>query len=346
MRLTLFIHPEHRPDDDLAARFAEHMAQVRLARDLGAYDNISIGHHMCYGSAVWFPPLETLTRLAADAGDMTLATSMLVLPLFHPLHVAQQAALLDAVSGGKLIFGVAPGWTQDEFRILDIDHGRRFGRYREAVTLIQRLWTEDKVDFEGKHFTADGLSLALKPVQRPRPRMWFGGSVKPAVERTARLADTTLGDSWVASSHLTGEVITEQAAVFREALEALGKPMPEDFPVLRNVFVAPDRETAIREAGPHIEESNKVFGDWGLFTDIVGAGKSHLSLSELLADRIIIGSPEDCAEALVRLARATGFTRLIAKVSWMGMDQRLVLRTIELLAERVMPLVRKELGKA
>jgi hypothetical protein len=82
----------------------------------------------------------------------------------------------------------------------------------------------------------------------------------------------------------------------------------------------------------------------GLFTDVVGAGKAQLDLPELLAGRVVIGSPEECAEDLVRLARATGFTRLIARVQWMGMDQRIVRRTIELLAERVLPLVQRELG--
>jgi alkanesulfonate monooxygenase SsuD/methylene tetrahydromethanopterin reductase-like flavin-dependent oxidoreductase (luciferase family) len=113
---------------------------------------------------------------------------------------------------------------------------------------------------------------------------------------------------------------------------------------LRNIVVAPDRATALREAGPFLEASYRVFGQWGLFTEVVGAGKSQLDLAELIAGRVVIGSPEECAGDLVRLARMTGFTRLIARVQWMGMDQRIVRRTIELLAERVLPLAQRELG--
>jgi alkanesulfonate monooxygenase SsuD/methylene tetrahydromethanopterin reductase-like flavin-dependent oxidoreductase (luciferase family) len=148
----------------------------------------------------------------------------------------------------------------------------------------------------------------------------------------------------VASSHLTEDVITAQATVFRETLAEQGKPMPETFPLLRNVVVAHDRETALRDAGPFLEASYRVFGQWGLFTDIVGAGKAQLDLEELVAGRVVIGSPEECAEELVTLARNTGYSRLIARVQWMGMDQNLVLRTIELLADRVLPLMQKELG--
>jgi alkanesulfonate monooxygenase SsuD/methylene tetrahydromethanopterin reductase-like flavin-dependent oxidoreductase (luciferase family) len=127
--------------------------------------------------------------------------------------------------------------------------------------------------------------------------------------------------------------------VFREALAALGKPLPLELPVLRNIVVAPDRETAIREAGPYLEASYRVFGQWGLFRQVTGADREPLDLPELLSGRVVIGGPEECAAELTRLARAVGFGRLVCRVQWMGMEQRLVLRTIELLAERVLPLL-------
>jgi alkanesulfonate monooxygenase SsuD/methylene tetrahydromethanopterin reductase-like flavin-dependent oxidoreductase (luciferase family) len=343
MQLTLFINTEHKPGDALDQRFAEHIEQVKIARQAG-FDGIAVGNHLSFGSTAWFPPIETLIGLAGEARGMSLATCMLVLPLFHPLHVAQQAALLDIVSGGKAILGVAPGWTADEFRVMQLDHGRRFSRYAESVELIQRLWTEQRVDYSGKHFQADELALSLKPLQQPRPPMWYGGSVTASVARAARLADTALGDSWVASSHLVGSVITEQAAVFCDTLAGLGKPMPAEFPLLRNVVVGLDRATALRDAGPFIAASYQVFGKWGLFTDVVGSGKPQLDLDELIDGRVILGSPEECADELVRLAQATGFTRLVARVHWLGMDQRQVLRTIELLAGHVLPLIEKELA--
>ena len=124
MKLTLFINAEHQEDDDLARRFAEHTEQVRVARDVG-FDGVAVGMHLSYGSSAWFPPLELLTSLAPVAKGMSLASSMLILPLFHPLHVAQQAAYLDIVSGGRLILGVAPGWTEDEFKVMDLNYKTR-----------------------------------------------------------------------------------------------------------------------------------------------------------------------------------------------------------------------------
>jgi len=342
VKLTLFLNPEQPPGDPLARRFAEHAEQVRVARRAG-FDGVVIGHHLSHGAAVWFPPLPTLARLAADAEGMDIGTCMLVLPLLHPVHVAEDAALLDVLSGGRLVLGVAPGWQRAEYRALGVEFGERIARFAEGVALIQRLWTEDEVDFHGRYVRAEKLTLALKPVRRPRPPMWFGGSTAAAVERVARLADPRLGDTWVASSHLTHEAIAAQAVVFRRALAAAGKPFPRDFPVLRNVVVAPDRETAIRDAGPFLEASYRMFGQWGLFSQVAGEAKDQLDLSELLAGRVVIGGPEECAAELSRLARATGFERLVCRVQWLGMPQRQVLRTIELLAERVLPLLARDL---
>jgi alkanesulfonate monooxygenase SsuD/methylene tetrahydromethanopterin reductase-like flavin-dependent oxidoreductase (luciferase family) len=338
VKLTLFINPEHPVGDSPARRLAEHCEQVRVARQAG-FDGVVIGHHLSYGPAIWLPPLLTLARLARAAEGMTLGTCMLILPLLDPVLVAQEAALLDVVSGGRLVLGVALGWQQAEYRAVGIDFASRIGRFVEAVTLVRRLWTEDAVDFAGKHFQVDGLTLALRPLQQPRPAFWFGGSTAPAIERAARLADPEVGDTWVPSSHLTRDVVVAQADRWRDALTALGKAAPRELPVLRNIVVAPDRETALREVGPYLEASYRVFGQWGLFTEVVGVPRVPRDLTELLAGRVVIGGPEECAAELADLAQAVGLGRLVCRVQWMGMEQRLVLRTIELLAERVMPLL-------
>jgi alkanesulfonate monooxygenase SsuD/methylene tetrahydromethanopterin reductase-like flavin-dependent oxidoreductase (luciferase family) len=234
MKLSLFIGSEHRPSESMVQRLAEHSEQVRLARRLG-FDGVTIGNHLSYSATAWFPPFETLMRLAADAEGMSLGTCMLILPLYEPLHVAEQLALLDAASGGRAILGVAPGWTKDEFDVMRLDHGNRTSRCVEGVTLIARLFTEHEVTFAGKHFQTSKLTLALRPTRKPRPPMWLGGSVESAVRRVATIAKPGFGDTWVASSHLKTPVIVEQARVFKAALEELGKPVPVDFPVLRNI---------------------------------------------------------------------------------------------------------------
>ncbi len=343
MQFSVFISSEHKPGPEATAGFAGHVEQIRLAREVG-FDGVAMGNHLSYGETVWFPTLETLMRIAPEAEGMKMASCVLILPLYHPLLVAQQAALLDIVSGGRFTLGVAPGWQQDEFKVLGIDFKTRMSRFRESVELIRRVYTEKGITFNGKHFNTEDLTLVLQPLQKPRPPMWFGGSVEPAIKRAAELTDTALGDTWVASAHLHTSVIAGQANLYRESLDKLGKPQPKELPLLRNIVVAPDKETAIREAGPYLAASYKVFGEWGVFSEVAGLGKQTLELEELLADRIILGSPEQVTEQLLELAEATGFQRLITRIQWVGMEQRIVLRTIELLGTKVLPALRKELG--
>ena len=343
MKLTLFIGAEHGTDESMTQRLNEHAEQVRLARQLG-FDGVTIGNHLSYGSTAWFPPFETLMRLAGDAEGMSLGTCMLILPLYEPLHVAEQVALLDAACGGKAMFGVAPGWTRDEFAVMGLDHGRRISRYKEAVEIIRRLFTAEKVSFAGRHFRLDDVSLSLKPTKRPRPPMWFGGSVDNAIRRAAGLAEPEFGDSWVASSHLRRDVIVKQSKIFRDTLAEQGKAVPADFPVLRNIVVGPDRATAIREVGPAIAASYNVFGKWGLFTDIIKEAAAQAKFDELIRDRFIIGSPEECAEELTDIMRDTGCNRLITRIQWLRMEHSHVMRTIELLGDRVAPMMRKALA--
>jgi len=343
MRLSLFIGAEHRPTESMAQRLSEHVEQVRLARQLG-FDGVSIGNHLSYGPTAWFPPFETLMRLTAEADGMSLGTCMLILPLYDPFHVAEQVALLDAASGGRAILGVAPGWQKDEFQVMGQDYGRRIGRYTESIDLIKRLYTEENVTFEGQHFRTSKLTLAMRPTRKPRPPLWLGGSVENAVRRAAKIADPVLGDTWVASSHLKNHVITEQATVFKAALAEQGKPAPTDFPVLRNIAVAADRATVIREVGPVIAEAYRILGNWGLFTGVVGDARTHPEFEDLIADRFIIGSPDECAAQITDLMRSTGCNRLVTRIQWVGMEHRYVMRTIELLGNKVAPLVRKALA--
>ena len=310
LKLSVFVNPEHAPGDDFERRMAEHIEQVELARSLG-YDGVAIGHHMAFGSSVWFPPLETLIRLVPAAEGMSMATCMLVLPLFHPVHVAQQAAYLDLLTGGRFTLGIAPGWQRDEFDLVGIDHRRRISRFLESVDLIRKLWTGEPVSFSGQHFSMNGERMGFVPTRQPRPAMWFGGSVPAAVERVAGIADPAAGDSWVASSHIISERISDQAGIFNAALAARDLARPAEFPVLRNIVVAEDRATALSDAAQALER--------------------------LIKGRVILGSPEEVAAELSSLRAAIGFNRLITRVQWMGLQQPAVCRSIELIAREVLP---------
>ena len=190
------------------------------------------------------------------------------------------------------------------------------------------------MSFDGRYYRAEDLSLALRPVRKPRPPLWLGASAIRSVERAADVGRHGDWGHLGASSHLTDSTIVEQSEAFASRLEALGnRSLPTSRCCATSLSRGP-RDRGAREAVPYLQASYRVFDRWGLFTDVIGDPGAARGIPELLAGRVIIGSAEDCAEELVRLGRRIGFTRLIARVQWMGMENRIVCRTIELLAGR------------
>jgi alkanesulfonate monooxygenase SsuD/methylene tetrahydromethanopterin reductase-like flavin-dependent oxidoreductase (luciferase family) len=205
-------------------------------------------------------------------------------------------------------------------------------RLVESLEVINRLWTEDEVTHHGRFYRLTRARLALRPVQKPRPPLWFAANNDAAVERAARMAD-----AWVINPHATLAVLARQMAVYRTALAAAGKPFPAELPIIKELYVAPDRRTAVEECRPFLEAKYKAYGSWGQDKALPEGDSFDVAFDELVRDRFVIGDPDDCVRELRRHVDALGVTCFIFRIQWPGMEQAKVLRTIRLLAERVMP---------
>ena len=137
-----------------------------------------------------FHPFSTLARLAADCPGCHLGTACFILPLAHPLGVAEATATLDVICGGRLLFGVGQGYRVPEFQSFGIPRHERGARLIEAVTAIRTLWADDPASYEGRFYQFSGISITPKPIQRPGPPVWV-----------ARVPD--FGDAWIASGRHT-----------------------------------------------------------------------------------------------------------------------------------------------
>ena len=124
---------------------------------------------------------------------MRLGTSVVVLPYHHPIALAKALATVDVLSNGRLLLGVAGGWLREEFELLGVPFAERGARTDEYLALIKRLWTDERVSFRGRFFSLDEAACFPKPVQRPHPPVWIGGSSAAALRRVARA-----GDGWMA----------------------------------------------------------------------------------------------------------------------------------------------------
>ncbi len=166
-------------------------------------------------SPVFYDPVLTLTWAAAYTQRVGLGTSVLVLPMRHPLPLAKELATLQNLSEGRLILGAGVGWLEAEFAALGVPFRERGRRMDEGIAMMRAVWSEDPVSFSARHIPAviDDMRSLPQPV-KPIP-IWIGGSSQPALERALRL------DGWHGS-----RVSPEAAAPIVERLRA-ARPEPE-----------------------------------------------------------------------------------------------------------------------
>ena len=334
MKYGIFVRGQYNAGDDMAQRFEEVCAQVRLADKLG-FSDLLTGQHYAAAPLQQYQLIPLLSRLMAETNNMRLVTGIVLLSLHKPLDIAEQLASIDVMSGGRLIFGAGLGYREVEFKGFGTTTGERVPRLVENLEAIKRLWTEDGVNMKGSHFELVDATVSLKPLQKPMPPIWFGANADAAVRRSAELADT-----WFINPHQRMETIERQLSIYNQALEEFGKPAPTELPLMREIFVASSREEATRLARPYLEAKYKVYHEWGQ-DKAMPADDQDLSLGfdELTRDRFLFGSPDEVAEQIIGYQKRLGVTHMILSVHWVGMPHSQVEDALNMFAEEVMPRV-------
>jgi alkanesulfonate monooxygenase SsuD/methylene tetrahydromethanopterin reductase-like flavin-dependent oxidoreductase (luciferase family) len=216
-----------------------------------------------------------------------------------------------------------------------VERASRVSRFEEALALLKRLWTGEEVSFEGEHFRLERARMTLKPVQQPRPPIWIAASSNAGIKRAARL-----GDAWTVAGHATLATLKRQVRFYRETLQALGKPFPEDFPLSKELYIAPERRTARREAQPYLEAKYRAYSQWGQDRELPASETFAVPFETLLQDRFILGDSHDCIAQIRAHQEQLGVTHMKFRVHWPGMPHASVMRTIRLLGEEVLPAFR------
>ncbi len=334
MRFGLIVAKQHPPGVSMVERFREHVDQVRAARDAG-FDIVVMGQHYLSTPFQELQTLPALARLAAEAGTMRVGATVLLLPLLNPVDVAEQVATLNVITEGRFVFGAGLGYRDQEYEAFGVQAKERVPRLVESLEVIRRLWTEDEVTHHGRFYRLTGARLALKPVQKPHPPLWFAANNDAAVARAARMAD-----AWVINPHAKLSILREQMAIYRKALADEGKPFPAELPIIKELYVAPDRRAALAECRPFLEAKYNAYASWGQDKALPRGDHFDLAFEELVRDRFVIGDPDDCVRELRRYVDELSVNTFIFRIQWPGMEQAKVLRTIRLLAESVMPAFR------
>ena len=234
MRFAISI-PQYARDnrfDDRAFR-----AHLRRVEELGLFESAWVQEQVI-GAAGALAPLQTLTYAAACTEQLRLGCAVFVLPLHNPLHLAKAISSLDCLSHGRVEVGFASGGRMRPFTAFGVDPDRPVARFNEALALMKACWTEPEINFDGRWWKLQGASMEPKPVQKPYPPVWFGGSAPAGMRRAVRHGDGFMG----AGSQTTAQ-FAEQVKVVREELSAQGRE-PQTFRIGKRVYVQVENDAA------------------------------------------------------------------------------------------------------
>ena len=204
------------PSDLPPAEVCQQVSQRARAAQRNNFEALFVAQHFLTGpDAAILQSLPLLAYLAGQVPGMYVGTSIFLLPLHHPVMVAEYIATLDNLSGGKVLFGVGQGYRDSEFNSFGIDKRERRGRLVEGLEVIRRLWTEDGVTFHGKFFHLDKVSMAPKPLQRPGPPILLGADSVKTVARVPEVAD-----HWIASRRHSKTFLREAVPAYKTRVGA------------------------------------------------------------------------------------------------------------------------------
>jgi probable F420-dependent oxidoreductase len=310
----------------------EVVAEAQLAEASG-FDSCFFGEHHQDPDGFLPSPLIVATAVAARTTRLRVGTSVMLLPLHHPVRVAEDVITLDIVSKGRVILGVGIGYQPADFRAFNVPMEHRVERFEESVEILRQCWTGEPFSFKGSHYTLHDVQIRPRPIQQPAPPLWFGASVPPAARRAGRLADAFVG------TPSTGLESTRRLVVaYTEAARQAGRAA--QVVLMRDAWVAATRAEAEAVYGPEVMAAYRYYWQHRLaeFREI--PADLEFSLENLAPDRLILGDPETCVREFRRWQEATGASSCLLRLRHAhsgGPPHEKIMGAIRLFGDRVVP---------
>jgi alkanesulfonate monooxygenase SsuD/methylene tetrahydromethanopterin reductase-like flavin-dependent oxidoreductase (luciferase family) len=328
-----------------AAVYDSGLEQMLAAESLG-YRSVWIAEHHFNDYGLCPAPPVLAAFLAARTSTLRLGMGVSLLPLHHPVELAEQLAVLDVVSGGRLDVGIGRGGSLQDYQTFHSDRADARRRVEEGIALMQQCWSGTPFEFDGRFHSAAALHVRPRPVQRPHPPLFIAANSEDSVLSAARLGLPTQSSFFVA----LGELPRRQQ-LYRDTARAAGRSDAEIDDLerrswgMRVVHVAPDRDQALRAAEPAFMSYQRKMAV--LRSDATGGtvpnsfDRTRMRLRafhEYLDDGWAhVGTPAEVRDSLQQYLDVTGYHNALLVMALPGLSTALALRSMRLFAEQVAP---------
>jgi natural product biosynthesis luciferase-like monooxygenase protein len=342
LKFGLLYLPTYVPELDgpVGVFYDRMLEQIARADELGYHSVWLTEHHFdVYGGTVPNPAVLGAV-VARTTRRIRVGTAVTVLPMHNPLLVAEDFAMLDVLSNGRLDMGIGRGSVGAEYREFGISNEDSASTLAEAADLLLKAWSQERFSHHGQHYAYDNISLVPRPIQQPHPPIYVGAS------RTAETFTWTGAQGFhlmVLPYMFPPEYLQERIGLYFDALRQAGHdPKRMDIMAKFHVFVAESREEASRLAGPAYDNYQRIARN--------RSGREHKAYwrdglewdEEVQRFNIIAGTPEDCIERIRYWREQLGLTHIGGTFHFGGLAQDATLRSIELFAREVAPVFTTE----
>jgi len=326
--------------------FDEAMEQVDAAERLGLDVMWLAELHFEPRRSVLSAPLSIASAIAARTRRMKIGIAVQVLPLCHPLRLAEEAATVDQLSHGRLIFGVGRSGVAQTYEAYGVSYAESRDRFREILDIVERAWTEESFSYEGTYHSFKNVAVVPKPYQKPTPPIRIAASTPdtfPAIgRRGAPIFASVRHTSWAA--------LAEQIGTYHDAWEAAGHPGKAQVFVSAPTYLAETDAAALaapRDSIMHFyqEQANLLEGAARLVDPETAARRMRrveqlrrVDYDEAVRTNALVGSPELIVEKLRALQTEIGLSGILAELNCGGLiPNRRVIKAMQLLCEEVKP---------
>jgi alkanesulfonate monooxygenase SsuD/methylene tetrahydromethanopterin reductase-like flavin-dependent oxidoreductase (luciferase family) len=282
------------PSGQNMARVLDEIIAEARAAEASGWDGCFITEHHQQPDGYLPSPLLMAGLIGMRTQRLKVGTCVLLLPLYHPVHVAEDCAIIDLATKGRLVVSVGVGYQPPDFDAFGIPISARARRTAEALEIMRLAWKGDRFSFHGKQFNLTDTLISPRPFQQPGPPVWMAAWTPAGLRRAARMAD-----GWIADPVQSLPVIKEFAERYRTEAAKVGRT--PYVCLMRDAVIAESLEKAAAESAPTMV-THRFYFNYGAYVpdeylkNVKGA--DDLTFAVAAKNRIVAGSPNDCLEQL------------------------------------------------
>ena len=317
------------------------LEQMLSAESLG-YSSVWFAEHHFNDYGLCPAPPVLASYVAARTTTLRLGMGVSLLPLHHPVDLAEQLAVLDVVSGGRLDVGIGRGGTLQDYQTFQSERSDARVRVDEGIALMRQCWSGQPFDFQGRFHSAERLHVRPRPVQQPHPPIYIAANSEESVRSAARLGLPTLSSFFVPV-----EELVRRRQIYRQESQAVGRPAAEIEALERQswgmqvVHMAPSHDEALKVVeAPFMGYQRRMAvlrseTTGGSLPDSFDRTLVRLRpFREYLENGMaLIGTPSEVRKGLQEYLDATGYQRVMLLMAVPGLETNLALRSMRLFAE-------------